>query len=111
MAIPKTSKNATIVVSALRARANFAKLLRRVEKERRSLVIERRGTPKAIPLGIREYVKLAAPEPGVLKLIGAESKSKGTDKITSTQIEEIIRDARAKRSKHFMNLARNTKLF
>jgi prevent-host-death family protein len=99
MAIPKASKNATIVVSALGARANFGKLLRRVEEERRSLVIEKRGTPKAVLLGIREYVKLAAPEPEVLRIIGEESKRNGTDKITSRRIEEIIRDTRAKRSK------------
>ena len=42
MATPTTGKNATIVVSALRARAHFGKLLRRVDDERRSLVIEKR---------------------------------------------------------------------
>jgi hypothetical protein len=35
----RTDKNHSIVVSALHARANFGKLLRRVEDERRSLVI------------------------------------------------------------------------
>jgi prevent-host-death family protein len=99
MAIPKTDKSSTIVVSALGARANFGKLLRRVEEERRSLVIEKRGTPKAVLLGIREYVKLAAPEPEVLKIIGVESKRNGTNKIAASQIDEIIRDTRAKRSK------------
>ena len=63
MATLTTDKNGTIVVSALRARANFGKLLRRVEDERRSLVIEKRGMPKAVLLSIRDYVKLAAPEP------------------------------------------------
>jgi len=56
-----SDKNGSIVVSALRARANFGELLRRVEDERRSLVIEKRGTPKAILLSMRDYVKLAAP--------------------------------------------------
>ena len=55
-----TDKNDTIVVAALRARTNFGKLLRRVEDERRSLVIEKRGTPKAVLLSIRDYVRLAA---------------------------------------------------
>ncbi len=48
----RTDKNESIVVSALRARANFGKLLRRVEDERRSLVIEKRGAPKAVLLSI-----------------------------------------------------------
>ena len=68
------------MVSALRARANFGKLLRRVEVERRSLVIEKRGSPKAVLLSIRDYVRLAAPEPEVLKVIGEESKRKGTER-------------------------------
>ena len=41
-----TGKNGTIVVSALRARANFGKLLNRVEDERRPLIFEKRGTPR-----------------------------------------------------------------
>jgi hypothetical protein len=39
-------KNETMVVSALRARANFGKLLRRVEDERRSLVIRSAARPR-----------------------------------------------------------------
>src|SRR5438046_8621321 len=93
-------KNETIVISALRARANFGKLLRRVEDERRSVVIEKRGTPKAVLLSIRDYVRLAAPEPEVLRLIGAESKRKGTNKLTSRQIDQTIKAARAEKYKH-----------
>jgi len=99
MATPRPGKNTTIVVSALSARANFGKLLRRVEDERRSLVIEKRGAPKAVLISIREYVKLAAPEPEVLKALGQEAKSNGTDKITPRQIDQIIKDTRAKKSR------------
>ena len=84
----------SIVVTALQARANFGKLLRRVEDEGRSLVIEKRGTPRAVLLSIADYVRLAAPEPEVLRIIGEESKRKGTDKLTSRQIDEAIQAAR-----------------
>lgn len=94
-----TGKNEGIVVSALRARANFGKLLRRVEDERRSVVIEKRGTPKAVLLSVRDYVRLAAPEPEVLRLIGEESQRKGTDKLTSREIDQEIKAARADKSK------------
>ena len=87
------------VVSALHARTNFGKLLRRVEDERRSLVIEKRGTPRAVLLSLRDYVRLAAPEPEVLRIIGEESEAKGTDKLSSQQIDRIIKDARAKSAK------------
>lgn len=90
----------TIVVSALRARSNFGKLLRRIDLERRSLVIEKRGTPAAVLLSIRDYVKLAAPEPEVLKAIGEEAKLNHTSALTSHQIDQIIKATRAQRKKN-----------
>jgi prevent-host-death family protein len=95
-AMPRDGKNETIVVSALSARANFGRR-RRVEDEHRSLVIAKRGTPKAVLLSIRDYVRLAAPEPQVLRAIGKESQRKGTDKLTSRQIDEVIKAARAQK--------------
>jgi len=94
-----TGKNESIVVSALTARTGFGKLLRRVEDEHRSLVIEKRGTPRAVLLSIRDYVKLAVPEPEVLRLIGEESQRKGTDKLTSRQIDQVIKAARVQKRK------------
>ena len=94
----RTDKNNGIVVSALHARANFGRLLRRVADERRSLVIEKRGTPKAVLLSIRDYVRLATPEPEVLRLIGEESRRKGTDTLSSGQIDRVIKAARAQTS-------------
>src|SRR5215831_2127067 len=95
----KMAKNESIVVSALRARTNFGKLLQRVENERRSLVIEKRGAPRAVLLSIRDYVRLAAPEPEVLTIIGGESKAKGTDALTSHQIDNIVRAVRRNKIK------------
>jgi prevent-host-death family protein len=87
------------VVSALSARANFGKLLDRVSDERRSLVIEKRGVPKAVLLSIRDYVKLAAPEPEVLRIVGEESKRNGTNTMTLRQIDQVIKDYRAQKKK------------
>ena len=95
----RTDKNSSIVVSALNARVNFGKLLRRVEDERRSLVIEKRGAPKAVLLSIRDYVRLAAPEPEVLKAIGEGSKRNGTDTMSSRQIDQVIKATRAQKPK------------
>lgn len=92
-------KNGTIVVSALRARANFGKLLRRVDDEGRSLVIEKRGTPKAVLLSIRDYVRLATPEPEVLRVIGQESVRSGASALTSRQIDRIIKSSRSQKPK------------
>jgi prevent-host-death family protein len=94
-----TDKTGSIVVSALSARANFGKLLDRVADERGSLVIEKRGTPKAVLLSIRDYVKLAAPEPEVLRIIGEESKRNGTHKMTQRHIDQEIKAYRAQKKK------------
>ncbi len=88
-----------MVVSALRARANFGKILDRLEDESQSLVIEKRGAPRAVILSLRDYVKLAAPEPEVLRIIGEESKRKGTASLTSLEIDRAIKAARAQRKK------------
>ena len=91
--------NGTNIISALDARSNFGKLLRRVSEERRSLVIEKRGTPKAILLSLRDYIRLAAPEPEILRILGEESRQKGTDKMTAREIDAVIRDTRKRRSR------------
>jgi prevent-host-death family protein len=93
----KTAKKAPSVVSALKAGRNFGKLLRRVETEDRSLIIERQGSPRAVLLSIKDYIRLAAPEPEILRIVGEESKANGTDKLTNRQINDIIKEARAAR--------------
>jgi prevent-host-death family protein len=100
MASASTSaKNGTLIVSALRARENFGKLLRRVNDEHRSFVIEKRGTPKAVLLSLRDYVRLAAPEPEVLRVIGQESERNGASTLTQRQINRIIKASRLRKQK------------
>jgi prevent-host-death family protein len=79
MGTPAIGKNGSIVVSALSARANFGKLLNRVDAERRSLVIEKRGTPRAVLLSIAEQ--------------------NGTSTLTSREIDRIIKAARSLKTK------------
>jgi hypothetical protein len=50
-------------------------------------------------LSIRDYVRLAAPEPEVLRVIGEESKRKGTDTLGSRQINQLIAVTRAQKPK------------
>ena len=52
-------------------------------------------TNRVALLSLTDYVKLAAPEPEVLKIIGEESKRKGTSDLTSREIDRVIRSARA----------------
>jgi hypothetical protein len=70
-----------------------------MDAEGRSLVIEKRGTPTAVLLNIRDYVKLAAPEPEVLKIIGGEAKHKKTNTLTSRQVDQVIKAVRSEKKK------------
>jgi hypothetical protein len=99
MSTTTTSRNGAIVVSALSLRTNLGKILRRMDVERRSLVIEKRGTPTAVLLNIRDYVKLAAPEPEILKIIGEDAKRNKTSVLTSRQIDQVIKTVRSEKKK------------
>ncbi len=98
MASPARAKSGGLLISALRARSNFGKLLQRVESEGQSLVIEKRGRPKAVLLSVRDYVRLASPEPEVLKVIGEESLRRGTSTLSAREIDRIINAARGRKS-------------
>ena len=97
MPTTKSAAKDNIMISALRARSSFGKLLKRVDRDGRGLVIEKRGTPRAILLSIRDYVRLAAPEPEVLRAIGEESRRKGTASLSSREIERAIKAVRTKK--------------
>ena len=99
MAAPKALKSHAMVVSALRARANFGKLLRQVDDQSGSLVIEKRGIPRAVLLSIRDYVKLAAPEPEVLRLLGEDAERNRVSSLNSREIDKIIKKVRSRKSK------------
>ena len=91
---PKAPPN---VISALAARNRFGKILDEIAAHHRSFVIEKRGIPRAILLGIQDYIRLAAPEPEVLKRIGESSTRRGTSKLTPGQIDRVIKAARTNR--------------
>ncbi len=95
----QATNGSVMVVSALGARANFGKLLDQIEAERTSLVIEKRGAPRAVLLSLRDYVRLAAPEPEVLRIIGEESQRKRTHALTSRRIDQVIKAARARKKR------------
>ena len=59
--------------------------------------IEKRGTLRVVLLSIRDHVRLAVPEPEVLRIIGKESRQKGANKLSSRQIDQIIKAARKAR--------------
>lgn len=101
-----SAKQASRVISALTARSQMGSLLDQVALKRRSFVIEKRGQPKAVLLGIEDYIRLAAPEPEILKALGEASVRRGTSKLSARRIDRIIQQTRASR-KHAAAPARH----
>jgi hypothetical protein len=50
-------------------------------------------------MNIRDYVKLAAPEPEVLKIIGDQAAQNRTNALSSRQIDQVIKAARAEKKR------------
>ena len=96
MARQAARESRPFVVSALTLRTNLGKILSRMAAEQRSVVIEKRNAPTAVLLNIRDYVRLAAPEPDILRLIGEEARRNKTSAMTSREIDRVIKATRAK---------------
>jgi Antitoxin Phd_YefM, type II toxin-antitoxin system len=95
------------VISALTARTQLGQIIKRASEQNERFVVRRRGESQVIIMGIADYIKLAAPEPEILKLIGEESKRKGTNKLTMREIDaEIAAYRREKRLKNAAAKAR-----
>jgi hypothetical protein len=78
-------------ITALTARTQFGQIMRRAsgEKQERFLV-EKRGEPTVIILGVEDFLKTIAPEPEILAAIRADSKKNKTDKLSMRHIDREI---------------------
>ncbi len=89
------------VVTALVARTQFGQIMRRAKTANERFVVDKRGEPQVIIMGIDDFLENMAPEPEVLAAIRAEAKRKGTDKLTMREIDrEIATYRREKRKGH-----------
>ena len=77
-------------ISALTARTQFGQILKRVSEKGERFVVGRRGEPKAIIMGIADFIDTIAPSPKFLKEIWAEAKRKGLDELTMREIDAEI---------------------
>jgi hypothetical protein len=60
-------------------------------------MIRKRRALNNVLISIRNYVRLAAPELEVLRILGEESKRHGTYRLTARQIDRIISATRQAR--------------
>jgi prevent-host-death family protein len=86
------------VISALAARTQLGQIMRRARLEQTRFVVDRRGEPQVVIMGIRDFLNTIAPERKVLAAIRAEARKKGKDKLSLRQINREIRSYRRERS-------------
>lgn len=82
------------VVSALTARTQFGQILKRATQRNERFLVGRRGEPQVVIMSIQDYIKTMAPPPEWLQAIWAESKRKGTNKLTIRDINREIAEVR-----------------
>jgi prevent-host-death family protein len=83
-------------ITAAQARSNLGQIIRRASgKKKERFVIGLRGEPKAVVLGIEDYLDLMAPTHPLLAEIHAFSVANGGDKITMEEIDAEIAAYRA----------------
>ena len=87
----------TNVISAVTARTQLGQILKRINQKNERFVVDRRGQPQAVIMGINDYIDTFAPTPDWLKAIGAEAEKKGLNKLTMRQIDAEIAAARRER--------------
>jgi prevent-host-death family protein len=86
------------VVSALAARTQFGQIMRRARTGETRFVVDKRGEPQVVIMGIRDFLKNIAPEKKVLAAIRAASRESGKNKLTMREIDREIRAYRRERS-------------
>jgi prevent-host-death family protein len=74
----------------LTARTQFGQIIRRASQEQERFVVDKRGQPQVVIMGVKDFLKSMAPEPAVLSAIRAEAKRNGKSTLTMRQIDQEI---------------------
>jgi hypothetical protein len=86
-------------ITAAEARSNLGQIIRRASgKKKERFVIGLRGGPKAILMGLEDYLDTIAPANPLLVEIHSYSIANGGDKITMDEIDAEIAACRAEQS-------------
>jgi len=86
------------VVSALAARTQFGHIMRRARLGDTRFVVERRGEPQVVIMGIKDFLQTVAPEHKVLRAIRRSAAKNGAARLPSRDIEREIRAYRRERT-------------
>jgi prevent-host-death family protein len=86
-----------LVISALAARTQFGQIMRRASQQQERFVVDKRGEPQVVIMGVKDFLKAVSPEPSVMAAIRAEAKQNKKSTLTMRQIDQEIAAFRRER--------------
>ena len=86
------------IISALAARTQLGQIMRRARLDQARFVVDRRGEPQVVIMGIKDFLKTIAPEKNVVAAIRAAARKQGKNKLSMREIDREIRAYRRDRS-------------
>src|SRR5450755_408421 len=86
------------IISALAARTQLGQIMRRARLDQARFVVDRRGEPQLVIMGIKDFLKTLAPEKNLVAAIPAEARKQTKNKLPTRQIDREIRAYRRERS-------------
>jgi prevent-host-death family protein len=92
-----TPESVPRIVSALAARTQLGQIMRRARLDNIRFVVDRRGEPQVVIMGIRDFLKTIAPEKKVIGAIRAAARKRGKNKLSRRDIDREIRAYRRER--------------
>jgi len=93
----RTKKAVTKIVPALTARTQFGQILKRVKNNQERFVVDKRGEPQAVIMGVEDYLRNFVKRPGALAAIQRQAKAKKLDQLPLSAINLEIRRYRRER--------------
>jgi len=72
--------------------------MRRARADNQRFIVDRRGEPQVVIMGVKDFIKTIAPEKKVLAAIRAASRKNGTSKLRLRDINREIRAYRREQS-------------
>jgi prevent-host-death family protein len=86
------------IISALAARTQLGQIMRRASLDQARFVVDRRGEPQIVIMGIKDFLKTIAPEKKVVAAVRAAARKQGKNKLSMRDIDREIRAYRRERS-------------
>src|SRR5712692_2575050 len=87
----------TKVIPALIARTQLGQIMKRAKQKGERFVVDRRGEPQVVIMGVEDYFQHFAPETETMAALRQAAHQKGLDKLTMRDIDRLIKKTRQER--------------